>query len=130
MTTTDPRPLTLPGQAAEDRPQNGTDVLIVGAAAPTGQAQGDSAGRGRVETPVASTEPVTHVPGSDGRPAGAFEVRCPNCHALQFLARARWECVAIDEATVAIKCWRRTCKRVLGLRPQTTDCRPQEERAL
>lgn len=48
--------------------------------------------------------------------AEGYEVRCPHCHALQFLARAPWECVAIDEATVAIKCWRRTCKRVLGLR--------------
>lgn len=45
-----------------------------------------------------------------------YEVRCPHCHALQFLARAPWEFVAIDEAAIAIMCWRRTCKHVLGLR--------------
>lgn len=45
-----------------------------------------------------------------------YQVRCPNCHALQFLAQAAWEPVAIDEATLAIKCWRRTCKLVQGWR--------------
>lgn len=45
-----------------------------------------------------------------------FEVRCPNCGALQFLSRMVWHAVAIDEATLAIKCWRRTCKRVQGWR--------------
>ena len=45
-----------------------------------------------------------------------YEVRCPYCGALQFMARETWEFVAIDEATLAIKCWRRTCKCVLGLR--------------
>lgn len=57
---------------------------------------------------------------------GVYEVRCPNCHALQFLARGRWECVAIDEAIVAIKCWRRTCKRVLGLRIMDCELRIEE----
>lgn len=46
----------------------------------------------------------------------SYEIRCPHCHALQFLARQPWEFVAIDEAALAIKCWRRTCKSVLGLR--------------
>lgn len=50
------------------------------------------------------------------RAPAAYEIRCPHCHALQFLARAPWECVAIDEASISIKCWRRTCKHVLGLR--------------
>lgn len=45
-----------------------------------------------------------------------FEVRCPNCGALQFLSKMVWQPAAIDEATLAIKCWRRTCKRVQGWR--------------
>lgn len=46
----------------------------------------------------------------------AKEVRCPRCHALLFLARRPWGYAPIDEASVAIKCWRRTCKLVVGLR--------------
>lgn len=94
--------------------QNGTGVLISSVPAPTDGALR----RATVDSGVTDREmrspPV--VEGGEDR-TGVYEVRCPNCHALQFLARGRWECVAIDEAIVAIKCWRRTCKRVLGLRP-------------
>lgn len=116
-----------------DRPltaENRTDVLIYAASAATGAAlQGVPAGPGVVGSEMApSGAGGGNVGGSGGFDAGGleenerlraegYEVRCPHCHALQFLARAPWECVAIDEATMAIRCWRRMCKRVLGLRP-------------
>lgn len=45
-----------------------------------------------------------------------YQVRCPHCHALLFMAKRAWYGAPIDAATVAIKCWRRTCKQVIGLR--------------
>lgn len=49
------------------------------------------------------------------RPA-RYEIRCPSCHALQFMARGLWLPVAVDEALLVIQCWRRTCKRAQGWR--------------
>ena len=109
-----------------------TDVRIVGTLEAVSGAQRGAfgadgvLGRGNGDSPLQTAS----VTGSAGQEAGGprnadlgvgdprgYEVRCPHCHALQFLARERWECVPIDQATVAIKCWRRTCKMVLGLRP-------------
>lgn len=43
-----------------------------------------------------------------------YEVRCPHCGALQFMSKWHWLPVPIDQAVLAIKCWRRHCKRVQG----------------
>lgn len=109
-----------------------TDVRIVGTLEAVSGAQRGALGADGVLGRAIRESPLqaASVTGSAGQEAGGprnadlgvgdprgYEVRCPHCHALQFLARERWECVAIDQATVAIKCWRRTCKMVLGLRP-------------
>lgn len=57
-------------------------------------------------------------PGWPNNAAGkvAHEVRCPYCHALQFIAAAAFAPTSVAEAVLVIKCWRRTCKRILPLR--------------
>lgn len=61
---------------------------------------------------------VTEIPVAPSAPErfAKYQVRCPHCHALLFMARRAWYGAPIDGATVAIKCWRRTCKQVIGLR--------------
>lgn len=94
-----------------------TDVRIEGLLEAPGRAERGAEGAGRVGQPENGAGALLGAQEGGGQPGGAFQMRCPHCHALQFLARVPWESVAIDEATVAIKCWRRTCKKVLGLRP-------------
>lgn len=46
----------------------------------------------------------------------AWQIRCSQCHALQFVADREWVECSVGASSVAIKCWRRTCKRVIPLR--------------
>lgn len=59
--------------------------------------------------------------GSNDSAAGqTTQVRCASCNALQFMSRGAWEECAIADAELAIKCWRRWCRRVIGLRRVAT----------
>jgi phage FluMu protein Com len=46
----------------------------------------------------------------------AHEVRCPVCGALQFIAAVSMTPTSVADGLVAIKCWRRTCKRLNAFR--------------
>jgi len=46
----------------------------------------------------------------------AHEVRCPACGALQFIAAVDMTPTSVEDGLICIKCWRRTCRRILAFR--------------